>query len=56
MTEAATTILEGIAAGSLAIYVPGYFAEFAANKAQDVDAFLAGTAAYLASRERSAPD
>ena len=54
--EAAGTILEGIAAGSLAIYVPGYFAEFAANKAQDVNAFLAGTAAYLASREQPPTD
>ena len=56
VAEAAGTILEGIAAGSLAIYVPGYFAEFAANKAQDVDAFLAGTAAYLASRDQPPAD
>ena len=54
--EAAGTILEGIAAGSLAIYVPGYFAEFAANKAQDPNAFLAGTAAYLASRDQPATE
>ncbi len=56
VTEAAGTILEGIAARSLAIYVPGYFAEFAANKAQDVNAFLAGTAAYLASRDQPSTD
>jgi NAD(P)-dependent dehydrogenase (short-subunit alcohol dehydrogenase family) len=56
VAEAADTILEGIAAGSLAIYVPGYFAEFAANKAQDVNAFLAGTAAYLASRAQTPTD
>ncbi len=49
--EAAATILDGIAAGALSIYVPGYFAEFAANKAQDVDGFLAGTAAYVAARD-----
>jgi NAD(P)-dependent dehydrogenase (short-subunit alcohol dehydrogenase family) len=56
VAEAAAAILEGIAAGSLAIYVPGYFAEFARNKAQDVDAFLAGTAAYLASKEQPPSD
>ncbi len=49
--EAAATILEGVATGSLSIYVPGYFAEFAASKAQDVDGFLAGTAAYVAARD-----
>ena len=48
--EAAATILEGVAAGALSIYVPGYFAEFASQKAQDVDGFLAGTAAYVQSR------
>jgi hypothetical protein len=54
--EAAATILEGIAAGSLSIYVPDYFAEFASNKAQDVDGFLAGTAAYIASRDAGPSD
>ena len=54
--EAAATILEGVAAGSLSIYVPGYFAEFAASKAQDVDGFLAGTAAYVAARGAPSPD
>jgi short-subunit dehydrogenase len=54
--EAAATILEGIAAGSLSIYVPGYFAEFASSKAQDVDGFLAGTAAYVAARDQPAPE
>ncbi len=49
--EAAATILEGVAAGALSIYVPGYFADFAVNKAQDVDGFLAGTAAYVAGRD-----
>ncbi len=55
VAEAATTILEGVAGGSLAIYVPGYFSEFASNKAQDVDAFLAGTASYLAAKEQQPP-
>jgi NAD(P)-dependent dehydrogenase (short-subunit alcohol dehydrogenase family) len=50
VAEAVTTIMDGVAAGALSIYVPAYFAEFAAQKAQDVDRFLAGTAEYVRSR------
>ncbi len=50
VAEAVTTILDGVVAGSHAVYVPGYFAEFARSKAQDVDAFLAGSAAYVKAR------
>jgi NAD(P)-dependent dehydrogenase (short-subunit alcohol dehydrogenase family) len=50
VAEASTIILDGIAAGALSVYVPGYFAEFASQKAQDVDGFLAGTAAYVQSQ------
>ena len=45
--EAASTILEAVAADALSVYVPGYFAEFASGKAQDVAGFLAGAAAYV---------
>ena len=48
--EAVTTILAGIDSGSHAVYVPDYFAEFASSKSQDVDAFLAGSAAYVRSQ------
>ncbi len=51
--EAVGTIIEGVSADKLSIYVPAYFAEFAATKAQDVDRFLAGTAAYV--RAKAAP-
>ena len=51
VAEAVTTILEGIDSGSHAVYVPAYFAEFAQAKARDVDGFLAGTAAYVRSRD-----
>ena len=50
--EAVATILEGIDSGSHAVYVPGYFAEFALARARDVDGFLAGSAAYV--RDRAA--
>ena len=52
--EAVTTILDGIASGSHAVYVPEYFAQFASSKAQDLDGFLAGTAAYVRSRAEQA--
>jgi short-subunit dehydrogenase len=48
--EAAATIVEGVAAGKLSIYVPEYFAEFASAKANDVAGFLEGTAAYARTR------
>jgi short-subunit dehydrogenase len=47
VSEAVTTILEGAGAGRLAVYVPGYFAELAAAKAQDVEGFMAGAAEYV---------
>jgi short-subunit dehydrogenase len=49
--EAAATIVEGVTAGRLSIYVPGYFSEFASQKAQDTESFLAGTAAYVRDRD-----
>lgn len=45
--EAVRTIMEGVAAGALSIYVPGYFAEFASGKAQNVAGFLAGSAEFV---------
>jgi NAD(P)-dependent dehydrogenase (short-subunit alcohol dehydrogenase family) len=50
--EAVRTILDGIAAGSLSVFVPEYFSEFAAQKAQDPESFLAGMAQYVLARER----
>lgn len=45
--EAVRAILDGIAGGSLAVYVPEYFAAFAKDKAQNLDGFVAGMAAYV---------
>ncbi len=50
--EAVRTILDGVAAGALSVYVPEYFAEFAAGKAADPEGFLAGTAEYVRDRAR----
>ena len=45
--EAVRTILDGVAAGSLSVFVPEYFSEFASQKAQNPENFLAGMAQYI---------
>ncbi len=50
VSVAVDAILDGLASGAAQVYVPAYFADIAASKAQDVGAFLQNTAAYL--RER----
>jgi len=45
--EAVRTIMDGISRQALSVYVPEYFAKFASDKAQNVDGFLAGTAAFV---------
>ncbi|HXN62750.1 MAG TPA: SDR family oxidoreductase [Acidimicrobiales bacterium] len=40
-------ILAGLESGAVQVYVPQYFHDIAASKAQDVGAFLEGTASYL---------
>ncbi len=40
-------VLDGLEQEKAQVYVPAYFADLAASKAQDVGKFLAGTAAYL---------
>ena len=48
--EAVGIIMDGIAADTLSIFVPAYFAELAASKGKDPDAFLAGMAEYVRTR------
>jgi short-subunit dehydrogenase len=50
VSVAVDAILAGLASGSAQVYVPEYFAQIAASKAQDVGAFLENTAAYLRAR------
>lgn len=52
--EAVRTIMDGIAAGALSIYVPEYFAKLALGKAQNVEGFLAGSAEFVRSQQRQA--
>ncbi|HVB91558.1 MAG TPA: SDR family oxidoreductase [Acidimicrobiales bacterium] len=47
VSVAVDAILGGLASGAAQVYVPEFFQELAAGKAQDVGAFLAGTAEYL---------
>ncbi len=52
--EAVRTIMDGIAAGALSIYVPEYFAEFALGKAQNAEGFLAGAAEFVRAQAQQA--
>jgi short-subunit dehydrogenase len=47
VSVAVDAILAGLASGAAQVYVPEYFREICTNKAQDVGAFLEGTASYL---------
>jgi short-subunit dehydrogenase len=47
VSVAVDAILGGLAAGAAQVYVPEFFRELAAGKAQDVGKFLEGTAEYL---------
>ena len=51
VSVAVTAILDGLASGALQVFVPEYFAEICATKAQDVAAFLRGTADYVRSQQ-----
>ena len=50
VSVAVEAILGGLDAGAAQVYVPDFFREIASGKAQDVGAFLAGTAEYLRTR------
>jgi short-subunit dehydrogenase len=54
VSTAVEAILGGLDAGAAQVYVPDFFREIAAGKAQDVPAFLAGTAEYLRNRKAQA--
>jgi NAD(P)-dependent dehydrogenase (short-subunit alcohol dehydrogenase family) len=47
VSVAVDSILAGLEAGAAQVYVPEYFKDIAAGKAQDVGKFLEGTAAYI---------
>ena len=47
VSVAVDAILAGLDTEAAQVYVPGYFADIAATKAQDVSEFLKGTAAYI---------
>lgn len=47
VAEAVQAVLEGAGDERLAVYVPAYFAELVAAKANDVDGFMAGAAEFV---------
>jgi short-subunit dehydrogenase len=48
--ELVAAVFDGLVAGASQVYAPGWFADVATQKAQDLDAFLAGSAAFVAER------
>jgi NAD(P)-dependent dehydrogenase (short-subunit alcohol dehydrogenase family) len=51
VADAVAAIRSGLDEDRLEVYVPAWFADVAKSKAQDVAAFLAGTAEYVRSRD-----
>jgi NAD(P)-dependent dehydrogenase (short-subunit alcohol dehydrogenase family) len=53
VSVAVDAILGGLDSGAAQVFVPDFFREIASGKAQDVGAFLEGTAAYLRERKKA---
>jgi NAD(P)-dependent dehydrogenase (short-subunit alcohol dehydrogenase family) len=53
VSVAIDAILGGLDSGAAQVFVPDFFREIASGKAQDVGAFLEGTAAYLRERKKA---
>ncbi len=51
VSELVEGVLTALDAGETQVYVPGYFADLASGKAGDVRGFLAGAAAFIASKK-----
>jgi NAD(P)-dependent dehydrogenase (short-subunit alcohol dehydrogenase family) len=56
VSELVDAVLDALDRGACQVYAPAWFAEVAAAKAADVDAFLAGAAEYVRSHGRPASD
>ncbi|MDQ1359932.1 MAG: hypothetical protein QOJ44_309 [Acidimicrobiaceae bacterium] len=54
VSVAVDAILGGLATEAAQVYVPQYFADIAASKAQDVGEYLKGTAAYIRQQQSDA--
>lgn len=52
--ELVAAVFGALESGALEVYVPSFFAELAAGKAQDVQAFLAGAAEFVAQQRPAA--
>jgi short-subunit dehydrogenase len=54
-SELVAAVFDGLARDAVQVYVPEWFAGIAAQKAQDVGKFLAGTAAFVAQQRSGRP-
>ena len=48
VAEMVAAVFDGLDRGAAQVYAPAWFADVVANKARDLDAYLAGSAAFLA--------
>jgi short-subunit dehydrogenase len=55
VAEAVATVLDALERDALEVYVPGYFKDFAVGKANNLEAFLAGSAEFVRNRDQTDP-
>lgn len=53
VAQAVAAVLDGVAGGARQVYVPEWFEQIAASKAQDVGGFLSGSAAFVRQQAES---
>jgi hypothetical protein len=51
VSELVNGVFDALDAGTIQVYVPGYFADLASGKAGNVEGFLSGAAQYIASHQ-----
>ncbi len=51
VSELVAGVFDALERDALQVYVPGYFADLASGKAADIEGFLSGMAAYVASQK-----
>ncbi len=54
VSDLVSGVFDALDRGAVQVYVPGYFADLASQKAGDVEGFLSGTARYIATHQSRA--
>ena len=53
VSELVEGVFDSLEAGANRVYIPAWFADVAADKAKDLDTYLAGAAAFMAQQQKS---